>query len=75
MSARIEAIRQRRVEREMLYASTTVRRLIAEAVARGREAFPNLSPVIAWLENGCDPKEAAKELRIYMTAIRARGGE
>jgi len=26
---------------------------------------PDLSPVIDWLENGCDPKEAAKELRIY----------
>lgn len=25
----------------------------------------NLMPVITWLENGCDPKEAAKELRIY----------
>lgn len=25
----------------------------------------NLSPVINWLENGCDPKEAAKELRAY----------
>lgn len=58
-----------------LHHESTVRRLIAEAVAREREAFPNLSPVIAWLENGCDPKEAAKELRIYMTAIRARGGE
>ena len=26
--------------------------------------FPSLDPVIAWLENGCDPKEAVKELRI-----------
>ncbi|MFJ2989998.1 hypothetical protein ACIPF8_19200 [Collimonas sp. NPDC087041] len=26
---------------------------------------PDLMPVISWLENGCDPKEAAKELRIY----------
>jgi hypothetical protein len=47
----------------------------AEMVAqREREAFPNLDPVIAWLENGCDPKEAAKELRLYNEAIRARGG-
>ena len=38
-----------------------------------REAFPNLEPVITWLESGCDPKEAAKELRIYADAIRARG--
>lgn len=28
-------------------------------------ALPDLMPVITWLENGCDPKEAAKELRIY----------
>lgn len=25
----------------------------------------NLMPVIQWLENGCDPLEAAKELRVY----------
>ena len=46
----------------------------AEMVAqREREAFPNLDPVITWLENGCDPKEAAKELHLYKEAIRARG--
>ena len=46
----------------------------AEMVAqREREAFPNLDPVIAWLENGCDPREAAKELRLYNEAIRKRG--
>ena len=27
----------------------------------------NLQPVIDWLERGCDPKEAAKELRIYQS--------
>ena len=43
------------------------------AAEHEREAFPNLDPVIAWLENGCDPKEAAKELRLYAEAIRARG--
>ena len=32
---------------------------------------PDLSPVIAWLENGCDPKEAAKELRIYQQRMRS----
>jgi len=26
---------------------------------------PNLQPVIDWLERGCDPIEAAKELRLY----------
>jgi hypothetical protein len=46
----------------------------AELVAREeREKWPNLDPVINWLENGCDPKEAAKELRLYAAAIRARG--
>lgn len=47
----------------------------ANGPINGREAWPNLQPVIAWLENGCDPKEAAKELRIYDEAIRARGGK
>ncbi len=41
-----------------------------EAVEKERERFPNLVPVIAWLENGCDPKEAAKELRVYQHQIR-----
>lgn len=35
------------------------------AVAAERKTFPNLLPVIQWLENGCDPQEAAKELRAY----------
>ena len=43
------------------------------AAAAEREAFPDLTAVINWLENGCDPKEAAKELRLYAAAIRARG--
>jgi hypothetical protein len=48
----------------------------AELVAAAeREQWPNLNPVIQWLENGCDPKEAAKELRHYAAAIRARGGK
>ena len=25
-----------------------------------RDAMPNLEPVILWLENGCDPKEAVR---------------
>jgi len=45
----------------------------AAGAAAEREAFPNLTAVINWLENGCDPKEAAKELRLYAAAIRARG--
>ena len=47
--------------------------VIEAAVQAEREAFPNLGPVIAWLENGCDPREAAKELRLYNEAIKARG--
>jgi hypothetical protein len=35
--------------------------------------LPNLWPVIRWLEGGCDPTEAAKELRIYAERINACG--
>ena len=38
-----------------------------------REAWPNLECVASWIEGGCDPQEAAKELRLYIAAIRARG--
>ena len=44
--------------------------LIAKAE---REAWPNLECVASWLEGGCDPQEAAKELRLYIAAMRARG--
>ena len=47
----------------------------ALVAAAERKEWPNLDPVITWLENGCDPKEAAKELRIYAAAIRARGNK
>ena len=33
---------------------------------------PNLDPVIAWLENGCDPKEAAMELRMYQAVMHPK---
>jgi hypothetical protein len=33
---------------------------------------PDLMPVILWLENGCDPKEAAKELRLYHAAMEGK---
>ena len=29
----------------------------------------NLAAVISWLENGCDPKEAAKELKLYQSVM------
>lgn len=32
--------------------------------------IPDLTPVIAWLENGCAPREAALELRIYQEKIK-----
>lgn len=35
-----------------------------------QEPCPNLMPVILWLENGCDPKDAAKELRLYQAKLR-----
>lgn len=40
-------------------------------------ALPDLSAVITWLENGCEPKHAATELRIYQERILAskQGGE
>jgi len=53
-------------------AGVELRNAVAKAVRAERDTWPNLQPVIAWLENGCDPKEAAKELRSYDEAIRAR---
>jgi hypothetical protein len=35
------------------------------------EQVPDLDPVISWLENGCNPQDAANELRLYAVAIRA----
>ena len=32
---------------------------------------PDLDLVISWLENGCNPQDAANELRLYAGAIRA----
>lgn len=32
-------------------------------------ALPDLFHVISWLENGCDPRSAVKELRIYQSRI------
>lgn len=34
-------------------------------------ALPDLSAVITWLENGCDPVKAAGELRIYQGRIQS----
>jgi pyruvate carboxylase len=59
--------------KELEHTDEHIASVIEAAVQAEREAFPNLDPVIAWLENGCDPKEAAKELRLYAEAIKARG--
>lgn len=45
------------------------RRVTADEMFEIIHAIPNLEPVISWLENGRDPKEAAKELRIYQHRI------
>jgi hypothetical protein len=66
-----------RMAREAGFVDYLLRELARAAYAAGvaaeRKEWPNLEPVINWLENGCDPKEAAKELRTYADAIRARG--
>jgi hypothetical protein len=41
--------------------------------AASRNKCPNLKPVIDWLENGCDPLAAAKELRIYQAQMDREG--
>jgi len=62
----------RRGRETFSYDSYGLERFAALVAAAERKEWPNLDPVITWLENGCDPKEAAKELRIYAAAIRAR---
>jgi len=43
-------------------------RLIA-AAPEMYEALPDLSHVISWLQNGCDPIKAADELQVYQERI------
>lgn len=50
--------------------SLTNARLIA-AAPEMLGALPDLSHVISWLENGCDPVSAANELRIHQARIDA----
>ena len=50
--------------------TSEARATAAEAqLARAVEGLPDLSAVIAWLDNGCDPKHAADELRIHKARI------
>lgn len=67
----LETINKLYLELSQIATARTAKELaLEEAVAR-RGKLPDLSPVIAWLENGCDPKEAAKELRIYQQRMRS----
>ena len=68
-----EANIKQAIETPHLLMVHELERFAALVAAAEREAFPDLTSVINWLENGCDPKEAAKELRLYAAAIRARG--
>ena len=67
-----EANIKQAIETPHLLMVHELERFAALVAAAEREAFPDLTAVINWLENGCDPKEAAKELRLYAAAIRAR---
>lgn len=55
------------------YSEACFERFAALVASAEREAWPNLECVASWIEGGCDPQEAAKELRLYIAAIRARG--
>ena len=44
-------------------------RLILSANREMRTATPDLTAVIAWLKNGCDPAHAVTELQIYQDRI------
>ena len=49
------------IYRDMITAAPATSLLASNQKAE----MPSLYAVIQWLENGCDPKEAAKELRLY----------
>jgi hypothetical protein len=49
----------------LMTAVRELRRAAQQELFAGAFATLNLWPVIQWLEGGCDPKWAAKELRIY----------
>lgn len=51
--------------------SEAAAKLVEQTLAKEREAWPDLTCVIQWLEAGCDPKDAAKELRILQGKICA----
>ena len=43
--------------------------LLFAAAPEMYEALPDLSHVISWLQNGCDPIKAADELRVHQRRI------
>lgn len=51
-----------------VFRSEADARLIAAAPDM-YEALPDLSRVITWLQNGCDPIKAADELQVYQARI------
>lgn len=51
-----------------VFTSEADARLIA-AAPEMYEALPDLSHVISWLQNGCDPIKAANELQAYQERI------
>ena len=51
-----------------VFRSEANARLIA-AAPEMYEALPDLSHVISWLQNGCDPIKAADELQVYQERI------
>jgi hypothetical protein len=60
--------------KKYIAASMKVERLeaeIAALTAQQAQYIPNLIPVIAWLEKGCDVQWALKELRLYQQKLNA----
>ena len=80
--ARDEIVRLRALERQTFRdeRANSERAEAAERAAllerdRLRDALPDLSLVITWLQNGCSPAAAAQELEIYKTRIHAALGD
>lgn len=57
--------------RDKIVGSAQANASLIAAAPEMLEALPDLSHVISWLENGCDPAKAAVELRHYQSRIDA----
>jgi hypothetical protein len=64
---RLRSAVDRRLDPAWAEALDKARAALAAPVAQ--PYYPSLLPVIQWLENGGDPLEAAKELRVYQDGI------